>query len=284
MTKKWTFILLMTLICWFSINNNYSHSNSSQPIVGHAGAIDNGELTCAKSGCHLDAATGGPNTGPGSLIINYGGAEVYEAGATYDISVTIDDPNASRFGFQMIALDESFNSTGAFISPAGSMTNIQTSPAGREYINHQSVPNPSENTYSFQWTAPATGSGSVTFWASGLAANGNGAKTGDYTYTASLNITEMEDTALEDILNKDIEIYPNPIQNDLNINLDLKENTNVAIQIMDATGKMIQQFNQQTYAVGSQHLQYPVDLVNGLYYLHIQMEDEVITKPVIIAK
>jgi len=284
MTKKWTFILAMTLICWFSINNNYSHSNSSQPIVGHAGAIDNGELTCAKSGCHLDAATGGPNAGPGSLIIDFSGAESYEAGVTYNISVTVDDPNASRFGFQMIALDDSFGSIGEFISTAGSMTNIQSAPNGREYINHQSAPNPSENTYSFQWTAPASGAGGVTFWASGLAADGNGAKTGDYTYTASLNIAEMEDTALEDLLNSDIAIYPNPIQNDLNINFDLKGNTMVNIQIMDAAGKMIQQLDQQVFAAGSQTLQYPIDLANGLYYFHLQMDDEVITKPIVIAK
>ena len=61
--------------------------------------------------------------------------------------------------------------------------------AGRHIFEHNSAT--TVNTFSVDWTAPATG-GDVTIYASGLAAGGSGSSSGDQYAGAVLTISEAE--------------------------------------------------------------------------------------------
>ena len=171
-------------------------ATSSQPPTQRTGAP--GESNCAS--CHT-----GSLLKNGSLSISPGISQ-YVAGHTYPITVTIDDPGQVRWGFEMTALKDSDNSQAGSFGSSSQLIGIQSA-GGRTYAGHDNngaaVPlDPTDGTYwgtmngpvswVVNWTAPSVGSGDVTFYAAGVAANGNGVQDAlDFAYTSSAQVTEQ---------------------------------------------------------------------------------------------
>lgn len=156
------------------------------PNPGHSGAP--GELTCAVSGCH----GGEPNTGPGQFQIT--APSSYEPGKTYQITVThsTSDTSRRRWGFQLTALDGSSNKAGDFQSTSITQV-LQGGPGGnRQYIEHNFLGTfqgqPSGAMWTFDWVAPSSDVGRVSFYAAGNQANNNGNETGDQIYATSVSV------------------------------------------------------------------------------------------------
>lgn len=99
------------------------------------------------------------------------------AGETYTITVEITSSNGTPagFGFQATVLDGSNNFIGSFSSPSAGTGVVAT--GGRDYWE-QSATSVVNNTFSINWTAPAAMT-TVTIYAAGIAANGNGGTSGD---------------------------------------------------------------------------------------------------------
>ena len=65
--------------------------------------------------------------------------------------------------------------------------------------------------FHFIGTAPAAGTGNITFYVSGLACDGTGGTSGDYTYTSSQIVTETTTGITDAITNHfQISVFPNP--------------------------------------------------------------------------
>jgi hypothetical protein len=159
-----------------------AHAFAEGPNAGHTGAP--GELTCAVSDCH----GGPPNIGIGQFLIL--GPSVYEPAKTYEITVkhmTTDD-SRRRWGFQLTVLDRTNNKAGE-LQNSGSLTQIiPGGPGGnRQYIEHSFLGTfqgqASQASWTFNWTAPASDVGPVSFYAAGNQANNDGNNTGDQIYT-----------------------------------------------------------------------------------------------------
>jgi hypothetical protein len=159
---------------------------SSGPPDGSTGAP--GEILC--TACH----TGAPaNSGAGSLTIT-GLPDAYEPGASYTLTLTLSDPNARRWGFQATA-KTAVGPAGA-ITATDTLTTLVSQTAGFQYIK-QTFQGTFQNTtgsasWSFDWTAPEPGSGPVTFYAAGNAANFDGSPLGDLIYNISLVTPEAQ--------------------------------------------------------------------------------------------
>lgn len=144
-----------------------------------------GEGNC--SACH-----GPANTGPGSLQIRLEGAVNWTPGQPRRVRLTISDPNATRWGFQLTARSASNpdRTAGSFRLLDGSVQRRTLS--DKEWVTHTLTGTrpgtTGSSTWEVEWTPPADAAfGDVIFYASGLAANGNGqSDTGDRTYTATL--------------------------------------------------------------------------------------------------
>jgi hypothetical protein len=157
------------------------------PDPGHTGAP--GELTCATTGCH----PGPPNSGPGQFTIE--GPSAYTPGQTYVVTVrhTTTDTSRKRWGFQFTALDSSNNKAGD-LQITSSTTQILTGGPGgnRQYIEHSFTGTFEGQTggasWSFNWVAPATDIGPITFYAAGNQANDDHSNTGDQIYTTSASL------------------------------------------------------------------------------------------------
>jgi hypothetical protein len=142
--------------------------------------------------CHL----GTVNSGSGSLRIEFSNGATYVPGQTYKVRVTLADPAARRWGFELTArigagmLDKG----GTFSIDDANRTRFSPGSAAGEYVTHTSAgTSPGtgvSSSWEANWTAPAAGTGPVTFFAAGNAANNSGTNSGDTIYTTSFQITE----------------------------------------------------------------------------------------------
>lgn len=150
--------------------NSSSHPTNSG---GYTGAPGDG--VC--SSCHS-------STNPsftGSIAIDGVPASI-TAGQLYQITVTVTNPglNQNEAGFQIVALNSSNTNAGNFTNPSAA-SSVKTS-AGKKYFGHApSVPfmGLPELTWTVDWTAPASGSGEITFYGGSILANGNNSSSND---------------------------------------------------------------------------------------------------------
>jgi hypothetical protein len=154
---------------------------SGQPPTGLTGASG---TYCTQ--CH---ASNPINTGGGSVTVTGLPSGGYVPNQTYPLSLTITHGTANRrkWGFAISAVNSGGADLGTFSS-----TNPNAKLNGSELAHFTAVgSNPATNTYTYTnlaWKAPATASGTVTFYYVGNAANGSGTD-GDFIYSGMTNVT-----------------------------------------------------------------------------------------------
>ena len=180
-TKLTILALFFASIFFISLNSHSDSKSSSQAPIGRTGAP--GETTCAS--CH----SGGSYTG--DIIFNLGDENTteYIPGQTYPISFT-SDFNALRFGFSVTALNENNEPAGEFTLVNNDNTSFATAGNGRQYVGHKNADN--NNEWEFEWTAPASDQGDITFYYVINAANNDNATSGDYIETGTSTFSPGE--------------------------------------------------------------------------------------------
>ena len=77
-----------------------------------------------------------------------------------------------------------------------------------------------------------------------------------------------------------LSVYPNPVQNELNVDYDNKTNDNVRITLIDMLGRQVVVIADGSGQI-AQHIAYnTTGLAKGLYILHLQSGDESITRKI----
>jgi uncharacterized protein (TIGR03118 family) len=173
---------------------------STGPPARRTAAPGDSSLACTV--CHVGTALNG---GAGSVKITLAGAATYTGGVMQHIQVTVSDPDQQRWGFQLSARlksDPANGRAGDLLPGADGFTHIRcdsgnfdTCKDGEiQFIEHTQpgtrIGTPKGATFDFDWMPPAAGSGTVTLYVAGNAANGNGALTGDHIYTSNVQLTE----------------------------------------------------------------------------------------------
>jgi hypothetical protein len=179
MKVAYYFFILITVSTLF-----LSHRYDTVDENGRAGSTGStGETTCAN--CH-----GG--TGSGSIsLTSYIPPSGFVAGGTYNVSVTVSEAGKSLFGLGVEALTSTNTNAGTLGIINAAETQLKARTIGgvsRQNVVHQfnGGATPNAKTFTFRWTAPANPTGNVTFYYSGISANGNGQDdAGDNTYTSS---------------------------------------------------------------------------------------------------
>lgn len=185
--KILTLSLIITLASIFvgSVYNN-GHSNSSGAPSGFTGSPGDGGNTCANSGCHSGITVGTKSNVFTSNIPSDG----YVPGTTYTITATArSSTNRNTFGFQISPQTIAGTLVGTMIA-----TNAGTKLTGAgKYLTHDESGNTGVNgvkSWSFNWVAPAAGTGNVTFYGIFNHANGNGSTSGDSIFKSTFVISE----------------------------------------------------------------------------------------------
>ena len=168
------------LLVFFVASSGNVFAFSTDPPDAKTGAPN--ENTCAQAACH---AGNDLNVSGGSLMLTV--PETYIPNEVYTIVVNLSRTGQSRWGFQMTALDADGARAGSFA--ADDAANTQLSEANsKQYIKHTlagtAIGTEDTHRWEFEWTAPDTDIGPITFYAAGNASNGNSAPIDDYIYTA----------------------------------------------------------------------------------------------------
>jgi hypothetical protein len=245
--------------------------NTSPAISSTSGAP---QSTC--TGCH-----GGPvNTDPSFSLVVYDTATLddvtaYEPGKTYGVEVFMTKVGTTKFGFSLT------KSAGTFAIENGDNT-AQIAIGG--YATHTTDGTMSldgDIGWSILWTAPT--SGTVNFQAYINATNNNGSDGGDMIYGKQLSISPIA-TGLPAVLsNAGVHIFPNPANDIINLQYELKASSEISIKLIDLSGKHVATLFEGSQSQGKQELNLrTAELNKGIYLLQMNVGNELVTRKVIV--
>ena len=160
-----------------------AHSRSSQPPTALTGAP--GQSNCTN--CHSSYNVVSNSS---SITVTSTPTNIFSAGYTpgtlYSITYTLAQCNMG--GFEMTALKTGNTAAGTFALTNTTTTSLQTA-SSKQYVGHKNAN--STRSWTFNWTAPAAGTGVVTFYTSGMLADGTGDEAFDYVHTKSWAVSEI---------------------------------------------------------------------------------------------
>lgn len=122
----------------------------------------------------------------------------YTPGQSYtlEFNVSAGMGSPSGYGIQAVAVSSAAGNVQAGTMGSATTSNTQiTSHNNRSYIEHSGTS--SSGNFIVNWTAPASGFGTVAIYSTGLVVNGNGGTSGDQTTSSVLvNLTEIVPTTI----------------------------------------------------------------------------------------
>jgi len=262
MAKRSTLIIALVGIFIFG-SYQMSITQSAGAPIGYAGSPGDGAANCLS--CH---------SGPGwtsqdiTLTIDGQDSIAYIAGQTYDIVVTIDG-SGSTFnsgGFTITA--EKFGTQNKVGTWIGSNSVQVQSNSHVTHTNSSNTPSGGTLSWSFQWTAPAAGTGDIRFFVNGIVGDGNGANTGDIMVSVVTLIPEDANSGVGEWNSMGNELYPNPAKD--HINLGGLEG-NIHYRITDLGGRVVMEGEERSW---EDRCRIELDgLKTGLYFLQAESEE-----------
>ncbi|MBC8047540.1 MAG: T9SS type A sorting domain-containing protein, partial [Fimbriimonadaceae bacterium] len=246
------------------LKNPYNYSNpdlrpeTGSPVLGAASFTDD------------DVSTGFTN-------VTYAGA--FDGNVNWAACWTNWDPQNTDYSTPISGSITA--TTASFTYPSGSasltITFENTSEGADEYFWDFGVSGIDTDTSTLEtptYTFPDTASYEVILIAAGCSAD-----------TTTLNVFAGT-VAINDIdFIQSLAIYPNPAQNELNIQMFAGQNADATIQITDITGRVVAEKNSVVVHSGENSIKLDVsDLSNGMYMLNIFSETDKQSMKVIINK
>jgi PKD repeat protein len=177
-TTKTKLIAIVFTILGLIFSNDI-FTNASNPPAGLTGAPGEGNCTS----CHTGTAI---SSGTAWSAINISGMPTaYVPGTNYSLTLNGSSAATAKNGFQLVVLNSSNASTGALTAGTGTST-ITT---GKVYLRQTTA---SVSSWTFNWTAPSSGTGTVTFYVSFNGSNNNNSSgSGDNIYVKSFTLSEQ---------------------------------------------------------------------------------------------
>ena len=173
------------------------------------------------------------------VLDNGSSVNTYVPGQSYTLRVIAGHGSGmpAGFGFQAVALKATDDSqAGSFESAPSSIQFVELS--GRQYAEQSSPSN--NNTFEVEWVAPEAGTGDVNIYSAIVVADGANGSGGDG--AAFLNnplvLSEtLVSTKSVDGLLEQMDIYPNPVANELRLSLNSETSGNYDLRIMNMQGQ-----------------------------------------------
>lgn len=271
-------ILLLTVMAAFSFVIFTSEDSGPALFGNNRSGAKASIVTCGTlgAGCH------GGTSSATSVTITVDSSAIpvtqYVGGQTYTVNITgTNTSNLPKFGFQYAVV----SGNGPTQVQAGSNSYFPTNVTihtfnNLHFVEHSSPLSISQNnTYdvSFQWTAPAAGTGTVTMYCTLNAVNGNDVADAE-DQSNNTNVTLGEETispsAVSNVLSSmEIKAYPNPATGNFNLQLGNANTGNYVLAIYDVTGRII---NTEQVVVNSTNYTKTIDTHSwtpGMYQIAI---------------
>lgn len=300
-------IYLAAICCCYCIITGYSTGAGKQgyELTGAEngfGNATNGGCSCHSPSATIDIGVAIELDSSGIPTTHYKGGMIY--------SVKLKGINKGttllpKFGFQISSIAGS-NTTAA---PTNAGTWNTPYPANTHYsapqatfydagIVEQSIALPATtgtggngSTYeqTFNWKAPASGTGTISIWAILNAVNGDGYSGAEDKWdTSHAVIREWPMSVSVPFLEPDnfsIHIFPNPVTTNMNLTYLLDEMSIVTLKLLDLNGRAVANLLNETEYPGMQqvHLPIPTKLSEGVYILKADVKNKQYLKKIIVS-
>jgi Secretion system C-terminal sorting domain len=208
-------------------------------------------------------------------MFTFDSGSVYTPGATHVIKFKI--LASGTVGFSSTVLKNDSNIKAGVIAPIDTNESkvFTHATSGRTYLNHRvgTTANGMKE-YSFQWTAPAKGSGPVTFYFSSLSSNLDDGTSDDTVYNNSYVITEkvtIPEGLNSSSLNTEMSVYPNPASDKINVSFNNTTKGLTSVTMFSYDGKQTISLMNEVLNSGSQslNLNLPADVKPGIYFIRV---------------
>jgi hypothetical protein len=184
-------------------------------------------------------------------------ATEYTPGKTYTIGIKMGGTSIKK-GFQATVINSSNAGIGT-MSGNSTGTSIYAS-GNRSICGHNT---PGIGVWYFDWTAPATASGTVSIYASGVVSNASGNDNGDQVVKTSLRFPAAASSNINSLANfNSFSVYPNPASHEIKFSAKVSK-----VTIMSQNGKVVFSGNNIDH-VNIENLS------NGLYFVNAIAENQ----------
>ena len=284
MKIKFTYTFLGSLFLAFLFMSN-SNGRADGNNWGNTGApgdeMSNGQprtcMTCHNSGTAFQVTLDIEilSTATGLAVTTY------VPGEFYTCRVTINDiPGTGAptgYGFQIVNLYDSDNSdVNLLANPDPNVKLAFADNTGNWYAEHNGIS--TSNEFRLMWVGPPAGSGPVTFYSCGNGVNGNGMSGGDAAACNTLTLTEDGIIATNEFEDENtLSVFPNPVNDLLNIESKLPVAGNYAIRIFNQLGQLVTAENRMI----QQNEIFQIDasqLPTGVYSILLENEEVKVAK------
>ena len=286
--KKLYYSLLLVIPALFNLA---TAPNNEAGKAGATGAP--GEITCLSGGCHT--SSNALNQGPGSLSLTSNIPSTgYMPNVTYQMQLKVKETGRSLFGMGLVALTPTNMNGGTLVVTSPTKTkilNFTVSGVQRKNMVHALNGGVGQDStvFTFDWKAPATlATGDVTFYFAGNATNNNGGSNGDNVYTSTYIAKPSTASGNNELfIANGVDVFPNPVQDVLNIRYTLVEQSDVTINVLSTDGKLIKQLATKNGLTGAQEESIDMNDLNvgvGVYLVEIKTEKGSILRRVFVSK
>jgi hypothetical protein len=181
----------------------------------------------------------------------------YIPGSSYTITVTAT--GTGKKGFEVTPR----SAAGVFLGSLTAGTGNKLADTLRS-VTHTTAVNATSASWTFTWTAPQLGTGTVTFYG----AFAVGLQT---TKLCTLDVIENT-TGLQEIYSTPLTVYPNPVNNKVTIQLSIPEDGALDISLYNLSGEKTATLSNERTARGkvSLSLDIPGNISPGIYFICIQ--------------
>ena len=251
MVKKLLFagvVLLAGIVLFESFRNETFSSTSGSP-GGYSSSPGDGNKTCAYCSAH-----GTSSTVTGWLSTNIPGTG-YIPGTAYQVSCTIT--GTGQKGFEVTCENTTNVKKGTWTAGTGSkLCNSNRA------VTQSSAPTTNPKTWTFTWTAPAAGTGTVKFYGC--------FDFGGYTRHENITVNENTSAVAEEMIIRDFTLFPNPAADNVFVQYFLTEKSTVSISLFDISGKKAYLLLNENQTPGNYSKQFNISLFSkGVYELMI---------------
>lgn len=242
---------------------------------GYAGAPN--EANCTQ--CHSGSTQSGD--GVNTLTLSQNGSNVsdYVPDQVYMVSLSTSASNVTR-GFQAVVMNTSNQVVGSVSEIANECVQVTS---GR--VTHNQSNNTSCNSeWRWEWTAPSTDEGELTFYVSTLVGNGS-FTSGDqvylsqYTFGGVLGLDEDRLTSKNSFKASYISD-----KNAVNVNFNSLTTGKMFFNLVDLNGKSVYTYSMDDASIGENNLNVvlPKSIDKGIYVVNFFVHNDVMTYKVMV--
>ena len=178
----------------------------------------------------------------------------YVPGNTYTITAT--GTGTGRKGFEISPQDLAGNLIGTLIAGSGNKlvgSNI--------YVTHSSAVTANPAVWHFQWTAPATGVGDVTFY-------GSFAVTQSATKTTTMVVSQST-VGMTEISDPEWRFYPNPAHEKILMNLSAFRDETIRVDLLSLRGEVLRNLVHIGVQAGTGTFEVSLGQPSGIYLVRL---------------